>query len=70
MHSRINTANRINTAHRINTLSRINTVHRFNMRSRFVDTQRTGCGADSGIVNMPNRFTIRGPITIRTMGTL
>jgi len=40
------------------------------MLSRFVDTQRIGSGVGSGIVNTPNRFTIHGPITIRTTGTL
>jgi hypothetical protein len=45
-------------------------VNRFNMLSRFVDTQRIGSGVGSGIVNTPNRFTIHGPITIRTTGTL
>jgi hypothetical protein len=76
MRNRINTANRVNTANRINTRSRVNTanrlnmVNRFNMLSRFVDTQRIGSGVGSGIVNTPNRFTIHGPITIRTTGTL
>ena len=68
--SRINTANRFNTANRINTRSRFNTANRFNMLSQFVDTQRIGSGVGSGIVNTPNRFTIHGPITIRTTGTL
>ena len=49
---------------------RINTANRFNMLSRFVNTQRIGRGVGSGIVNMPNRFTIHGSITIRTTGTL
>jgi hypothetical protein len=71
--NRVNTANRINTSSKINTRSRINTVNRFNpfnMLSRFVDTQRIGSGVGSGIANTPNRFTIHGPITIRTTGTL
>jgi hypothetical protein len=68
--NRLNTRSRINTANWINTRSRINTVRRFNMLSRIVDTQRIGCGVGSGIVNIPNRFTIHGPITIRTTGTL
>ena len=68
--SRVNTANRFNTANRINTRSRVNTANRFNMLSQFVDTQRIGSGVGSGIVNTPNRFTIHGPITIRTTGTL
>ena len=74
--NRVNTANRINTSSKINTRSRINTANRFNMvnrvnmLSRFVDTQRIGSGAGSGIVNTPNRFTIHGPITIRTTGAL
>jgi len=74
--NRVNTANRINTSSKINTCSRINTanrynmVNRFNMLSRFVDTRRIGSGVGSGIANTPNRFTIHGPITIRTTGTL
>ena len=68
--NRVNTANRINTRGRINTANRFNMVNRFNMLSRFVDTQRIGSGVGSGIVNTPNRFTIHGPITIRTTGTL
>ena len=68
--NRVNTANRINTRSRINTANRFNMVNRFNMLSRFVDTQRIGSGVGSGIVNTPNRFTIHGPITIRTTGTL
>jgi hypothetical protein len=50
--------------------NRSNSTNRFNMLSRFVDTQRIGSGVGSGIVNIPNRFTIHGPITIRTTGTL
>ena len=61
---------RVNTANRINTRSRFNTANRFNMLSQFVDTQRIGSGVGSGIVNTPNQFTIHGPITIRTTGTL
>ena len=61
---------RINTANRINTRNRVNTANRFNMLSQFVDTQRIGSGVGSGIVNTPNQFTIHGPITIRTTGTL
>ena len=68
--NRVNTANRINTRSRINTANRFNMVNRFNMLSRLVDTQRIGSGVGSGIVNTPNRFTIHGPITIRTTGTL
>jgi len=70
MRNRSNTTNRVNTANRINTANRFNMVNRFNMLSRFVDTQRIGSGVGSGIVNTPNRFTIHGPITIRTTGTL
>src|ERR1017187_4209813 len=70
MRSRINTANRFNTRSRVNTPNRFNTANRFNMLSQFVDTQRIGSGVGSGIVNTPNRFTIHGPITIRTTGTL
>ena len=70
MRNRSNTANRINTRSRINTANRINMVNRFNMLSRFVDTQRIGSGVGSGIVNTRNRFTIHGPITIRTTGAL
>src|ERR1039457_1806914 len=61
---------RFNTANRINTPNRVNTANRFNMLSQFVDTQRIGSGVGSGIVNTPNQFTIHGPITIRTTGTL
>jgi hypothetical protein len=68
--NRINTRSRVNTANRVNTRSRINTANRVNMPSRIADTRRIGCGAGSGIVNIPKRFTIRGPITIRTTGTL
>src|SRR5450759_4805329 len=67
---RINTANRINTRSRINTANRFNMLSRFNMPNRFVHTQHSGYGVGSGIVSIPNRFTIHGPITIRTTGTL
>src|SRR5450759_4845209 len=67
---RINTANRFNTRSRINTANRFNMLSRFNMPNRFVHTQHSGYGVGSGIVNIPNRFTIHGPITIRTTGTL
>lgn len=70
MRNRSNMTNRVNTANRVNTRSRINTANRFNMLSRLVDIQRIGSGAGSGIVNTPNRFTIHGPITIRTTGSL
>ena len=70
MRNRSNTANRINTANRFNMVNRFNMLSRFNMPNRFVHTQHSGYGVGSGIVNIPNRFTIHGPITIRTTGTL